>query len=78
MLEFSLVYSIGYIMSSLGVTPGNLGMAELGWFSVLLAAGAGRDNAALYAVGQRVINAGIVIFLAFASYVFYLTQKSKD
>ena len=78
MLEFSLLYSIGYIMSSLGVTPGNLGMAELGWFSVLLATGAGRDNAALYAVGQRVINTGIVIFLAIASYVFYLTQKPKE
>lgn len=77
-LEFVLLFSIGYALSSLGITPGNLGIAELGWFGVLSIVGTSNDSAALYAVGQRIINLGVMILLSVMSYIYYLTCKYKD
>ena len=77
LLGFSLVYPIGYAVSSLGVTPGNLGTSELGWFGALSAAGLDPANAALYAFGQRVLNIGAVLVLAAVSAVLYQIARRR-
>jgi len=76
-LVFALVYPIGYAVSSLGVTPGNLGTSELGWFGVLSSVGLGREDAVLYAVGQRVLNTGAILILAGVSAVYYQIAKRR-
>lgn len=76
-LAFALVYPIGYAVSSLGITPGNLGTSELAWFGVLSSVGLGREDAVLYAVGQRVLNTGAILILAGASAVYYQVAKRR-
>jgi hypothetical protein len=76
--DFSLLYPLGYAFSSLGITPSNLGASELGWFALIFLGGAGREGAALYAVGQRVLNIGAVLVLALASYIIYAFQKRRS
>jgi len=75
--KFSLLFFIGYALSSLSLTPGNLGIAELGWFGVLTLVGVGRENAAFYALGKRIIDMGAVLILAAGGYGYYLYQKKR-
>ena len=73
--EFSLLFSIGYALSSLGLTPGNLGIAELGWFGVLTLIGVGRDEAVFFAIGKRIIDMGAIVLMTAGSYIYYIAQK---
>ncbi|MFC2157500.1 lysylphosphatidylglycerol synthase transmembrane domain-containing protein [Acidobacteriota bacterium] len=73
--EFILLHVIGYALSCVGITPANIGVRELGWYGVLTLSGAGHEHAALFAVGQRIINTGTTIILAVAGYVFYAVTK---
>jgi uncharacterized membrane protein YbhN (UPF0104 family) len=77
-LKFGLAYPLGYAVASLGITPGNLGTSELGWYGVLAASGVARKDAAIYAVGQRLLNIGAVALLAVFSYGYYLLRKRRD
>ena len=76
-LAFALVFPLGYAVSSLGVTPGNLGTSELGWFGALSSVGLGREDAVLYAIGQRVLNTGAILVLAGVSAVYYQIAKRR-
>jgi len=69
--EFALLHVVGYALSCIGLTPANIGVTEMGWYGVLTLIGAGHEHAALFAVGQRIINTGTTIVLAVAGYVFY-------
>ena len=69
--EFVLLHAVGYALSCVGLTPANIGITELSWFGVLTLLGAGHEHAALFAVGQRIINTGTTILLAVAGYIFY-------
>jgi uncharacterized protein (TIRG00374 family) len=75
--EFALLFTIGYALSSLGLTPGNLGVAELGWFGVLTLIGIGRDDAAFFAIGKRIIDMAAIILLTAGSYVYYMASKKR-
>jgi uncharacterized membrane protein YbhN (UPF0104 family) len=76
-LAFALAFPLGYAVSSLGVTPGNLGTSELGWFGALSSVGLGREDAVLYAIGQRVLNTGAILVLAGVSAVYYQIAKRR-
>lgn len=76
--EFVMLHVLGYTLSSLGLTPANIGVSELSWFGVLTLIGAGPEHAALYAVGQRLINTGTIIGLTAVSYVFYVVSRHSD
>ena len=75
--EFILLYSLGYAISSVTLTPANLGVSELGWFGVLAIVGISYNDAALYAVGQRVLSTGAILLLALISNIYYLYQKRR-
>ncbi|MCJ7682381.1 MAG: flippase-like domain-containing protein, partial [Candidatus Aminicenantes bacterium] len=75
--EFVLLHVIGYALSCIGLTPVNIGITELSWYGVLTLLGAGHEHAALFAIGQRIINTGTTIFLAVAGYVFYAACKKS-
>jgi hypothetical protein len=77
LLAFALVFPVGYAVSALGITPANLGTAELGWFGALSSAGLGREDAVLYAIGQRVLNTAAILVLAGASAVYYQIAKRR-
>jgi len=74
-LEFSLLFAWGYALSCVGVTPGSLGVAELGWFGVLTFAGVGKENAAFFALGKRVVDLAAALALAAGSYVYSGCRK---
>jgi len=75
--EFVLLHAFGYALSSIGLTPGNIGVTELSWFGVLMLMDTGYENAAMFAVGQRLINTGTILALTAASYVFYSVFRRK-
>ncbi len=78
LLVFALVFPFGYAVSALGVTPANMGTAELGWFGALASAGLGREDAVLYAVGQRVLNTAAILVLAGAGALYYQIAKRRS
>ena len=74
---FILLHVIGYGLSCIGLTPANIGVREMGWFGVLTYIGAANEHAALFAVGQRIINTGTTIVLAVAGYIVYALLKNS-
>lgn len=76
-MTFVLVFPIGYLIASMGVTPGNIGVAELAWFSILTFVSVTNNNAALYSVGQRIFSQLALIIITILSYLFYATRKKS-
>jgi|GEM_PF-6497680 len=73
--RFSLLFSWGYALSCVGITPGSLGVAEAGWYGVLTYAGIGRENAVFFALGKRVVDIGATLLFAAAAYGYSLFHK---
>ncbi len=78
-LQFLLVYPIGYFIASMGITPGNLGIADAGWYGVVSLVGVSGDQAAQYVLAQRIFNVAAYFVITVGSYTFYnLTQSKKS
>ena len=53
----------------LAVTPGALGLAELGWVGLLTAAGLSPAAAVEYGVSSRILTFACVVVIAFAALI---------
>ena len=71
LMPFILVFPFAYIVSVTGLTPGSLGMAEMGWLGSLLLIHVTREDAAVFLVGQRIYSTGFAVLVFFASFVVY-------
>jgi len=60
------VVQLGVILS---ITPGGLGLVEMGWYAILTLAGLGTPLVVAFLVGRRVLTALFLVVLALASQV---------
>lgn len=72
LLQFILTFPIVYIISIVGITPGAIGIAEFGWFGVLLFIGVGREEASVFVISQRVFSVFSMLIITFFGYMYYL------
>lgn len=70
-LPFTLTFAGIYLVNAISPTPGALGFSELGWLGILGFIGIGSEQAALYIVGQRILNEVAVLSMLAPGYIYY-------
>lgn len=66
-----LVFPFVYIVGLAGLTPGSLGITEVGWVGVLMLIGVEKDQALLFALSVRFLNIAAVLGVFLVSFCQY-------
>jgi hypothetical protein len=75
---FLLAFPVAYIISAIGITPGGLGITELGWFGILTFLGVSSEQATVFVVAQRIIGSLSVLFASLFAFPFYHYNLSSQ
>ncbi|GJQ59913.1 MAG: UPF0104 family protein [Candidatus Scalindua sp. AMX11] len=76
LLQFILTFPIVYIISIIGITPGAIGIAEFGWFGVLLYIGVSKEEASLFVISQRIFSVFSMLIIGLFGYIYYLFSSA--
>ncbi len=68
--------SIGQLFFLIGITPGALGILEMGWFGILMIAGIGRPDIVYFITMRRICSIAFMATLLFISYAIKLLEKN--
>ncbi|MCP4147598.1 MAG: flippase-like domain-containing protein [bacterium] len=78
LLPFILAYPFVYIISAVGITPGSLGLTELGYVGMLMMLGIGKEEAALFVVGMRLLNIASMLVMFAIGYLYYTYNQWRS
>ena len=76
--SFLIIFPFAYFITVFGITPGNLGLSEFGWYACLSIIGIDKEHIAMFVLGQRFIyTMAMLIIYCFSAVLYFLPSFHK-